>query len=289
MVVFTRRRVTPLANRKSSSMKDYKYPMQDRHSLEEACRIVNACLRRWYESIERSTRLESEDIQQEIAAAYYEGCTIKQACNRIQKFRVRNQAQVEWGRGDRETDKKLVPILSFYELFTFEETCEKFGLEPTKQLRKLFSQACPKPELGKQNGFGKGSQRGNRVEISPDASNEEIMSKHGVSRITAWRGRQRGYLYASKGKVENIDDLFSAKAIMDALLESEYQDEIISTLAISENYSFYFRLRGQLYRVSNHASRDWSQRLGQEEYVDISPATWDRHKKESLIFSLIKM
>lgn len=269
-------------------MKDYNYPMQDRHSLDEACRIVSACLRRWYENIAAATHLDGSDIKQEIAACYYEGCTIKQTCNRIQKYRVRTE-YVKPRAAEHETDKRLIPILCYYELFTFEETCEKFGLNPTKELRKLFSQACPKPELGKQNGFGKGAQKGNRVEVSSDMSNEEIMSQHGVSRITAWRGRQRGYVYASKGKVENLDNLFSAKVIMDALLESKYQEEIISSLAISENYSFYFRLNGQLYRVSNHASRDWSQRLGQEEYVDISPTTWDRHKKENLIFSLIKM
>lgn len=261
--------------------------MRDRHSLEDSCRIVKACLRRWYESIEKATHLDGEDIYQEVAVAYYAGETISQACNRIQRYRMRTEYVKPRG-AEYETDKRLIPILCYYELFTFEETCEKFGLNPTKELRKLFSQACPKPELGKQNGFGKGAQKGHRVEVSPDATNEEIMSQHGVSRITAWRARQRGYLYASKGKVENLDKLFSAKAVMDALLESKHQEEVVSTMAISENYSFYFRLRGQLYRVSNHDSRDWTQRIGQEEYIDISPATWDRHKKESFIFSLIK-
>lgn len=173
-------------------------------------------------------------------------------------------------RGSRDCPKKLAPILAYYELDTFEGTCQKFGLNPTQELRKLFSQACPKPELGKQTGVK--NNNAERVEAQPGWTPRHIMDAYGVSRPTAWRARQRGYFYKPAGRVGNIENLFSAKEIMNALLNSVHQKEIIATLQVSETYSFYFRVDGQLYRVSNHAPRNWSLRLGEEEWIDISPA-----------------
>lgn len=173
-------------------------------------------------------------------------------------------------RGSRDCPKKLAPILSYYELGTFEGTCQKFGLKPTQALRKLFSQACPKPELGKQNGVK--ANNAERVETHPGWTTRYIMDTYGVSKPTAWRARKRGYFYKPAGRVGRLENLFSAKEVMNALLNSQHQQEIIATIQVSENYSFYFRIEGVKYRVSNHAPRHWSLRLGQEEWIDISPA-----------------
>jgi len=172
-------------------------------------------------------------------------------------------------RGSRDCPKKLAPILAYYELDTFEGTCQKFGLKPTQELRKLFSASCPKPELGKQNGVK--ANNAERVETQPGWTTRYIMDAYGVAKPTAWRARKRGYFYKPAARVGRIENLFSAKEIMNALLNSQYQREIIATLQVSETYSFYFRIEGVKYRVSNHAQRHWSLRMGQG-WIDISPA-----------------
>lgn len=173
-------------------------------------------------------------------------------------------------RGRRDCPEKLAPILAYYELDTFDGTCQKFGLKPTQALRKLFSQACPKPELGKQRGVI--HDNAERIETQPGWTTRYIMDTYGVSKPTACRARHRGYFYKPAGRVGGLENLFSAKEVMNALLNSEHKQEIIATLQVSETYSFYFRIEGQLYRVSNHAPKHWSLRMGQEEYIDISPA-----------------
>lgn len=183
-------------------------------------------------------------------------------------------------RGSRDCPKKLAPILSYYELDTFEGTCQKFGLKPTQALRKLFSEACPKPELGKQNGVK--ANNAERIEVHHEWTIRYIMDTFGVSKPTACRARRRGYFYKPAGRVGRIENLFSAKEIMNKLLNSQHQQEIISTLQVSENYSFYFRIEGVKYRVSNHAPRHWSLRMGQEEWIDISPAGFPADKYKLL-------
>lgn len=186
-------------------------------------------------------------------------------------------------RGRNDCPNKIAPILSYYELDTFDGTCQKFGLKPTQKLRKLFSQACPKPELGKQNGTG--GNNAERVEIEPGLSARQVMDRYGVSKPTAWRARKRGYLYKPAGRVGGLENLFSAKEVMNALLNSEHRQEVISTLAVSETYSFYFEIEGVRYRVSNHAPRHWQQRLGEKRWVDISPAG-DPADKDKLLNSI---
>lgn len=183
-------------------------------------------------------------------------------------------------RGSRDCRKRLEPILAYYELDTFEGTCQKFGLKPTHALRKLFSAACPKPELGQHKGVIHNNAE--RIETQPGWTTRYIMDTYGVSKSTACRARQRGYFYKPAGRVGRVENLFSAKEIMNALLNSQYQQEIIASLQVSETYSFYFRIDGQLYRVSNHAPKHWSLRLSQEECIDISPAGNPAYKDKLL-------
>lgn len=173
-------------------------------------------------------------------------------------------------RESADCPPKLRSILAYYELDTFEGTCQKFGIAPTQKNRKLFSQACPKPELGGHNGVA--PNHADKVQVQPNWTTRYIVDTYKVSRITAWRAKKRGYLYKPAGRVGKLAELFSAKDIMNALLNSQHQQEIIATLQVSESYSFYFRINGVKYRVSNHAPRHWSLRMGEEEWIDISPA-----------------
>ncbi len=173
-------------------------------------------------------------------------------------------------REKQECPPRLRAILSYYELDTFDGTCAKFGLNPTHQLRKLFSECCPKPELGKQNGSK--PNHAEKVQVEPGWTARYIMDTFGVSRPTAWRAIKRGYFYKPSARAGRVENLFSAKEIMNALLNSGHRNEVIATLQVSENYSFYFTISGIYYRVSNHAPRHWSQRVGEPEWIDVSPA-----------------
>jgi len=98
---------------------------------------------------------------------------------------------------DRETgndyersveEKKLEEILLYYETHTATETIKAFGLPDTRRVRKLLSEAVPKPEKRTRDGKRK------KIYIDIDMQYKEIMRKYGVSKATAFRAKKRGYL-----------------------------------------------------------------------------------------------
>ena len=173
----------------------------------------------------------------------------------------------------READPRIEQMLSYYELDNFKGVCDKFDLPKSEKLRKLFSAACPKPDETAQRG---GRRATHKIRIRPEWTAQDIVENFDVHKATAYRAIQRGYLYYSEDKIEQ-QQCFSARRVMDKLLNSQYRDEIISTLWVSKSFSFYFKLNGVKYRVSNHKSKSWEDVKIEKwsDVIDINPTTYE--------------
>jgi hypothetical protein len=233
-------------------------------------------------------RVSEDDLVQEIVTATLEcgsDSTFYDVANQVRRrireiipysdrtnsvyFTEFDDWKVRWG-SNTDNLKEFEDILNYYEMSTFNDTCDYFELEKSHKMRKLFSAAVPK---GTQVG------RGNtvRVEVKEGWTAKYIQENFNVSRATAFRALKTGYFYNNPDTTKNIrEEAFNAITILSKILAGKHAFEVQTTLKSSTSLSFYFTIEGQKYRLSNHKPSNWEvipfERWDEE--ISIDPLSW---------------